>query len=254
MLLESFLHQRSTFVTLTYAAVPGAFSHGGRDWPAGSVNPRDLVLFLKRLRFRIRPVPVRYFGCGEYGEETWRPHYHLALFGIGREATPDVQEAWGLGHVYLGDLTAKSAAYIAGYVTKKMTAQDDERLQGRFPEFARMSRRPGIGSDAVAAIAESLNDREGCKQIGRLGDVVASLRHGGKQMPLGRYLKDKLREALGYEKGLPEGKLLEWLQEMSTVQEAAVRAGTSYRRQLVETQAILNAETKARIWAKKGQL
>lgn len=246
MLLESFLHERSTFVTLTYdqAHYP----------PGGNLVPRDLVLFLKRLRFHIKPVPIRYFGVGEYGEETWRPHYHLALFGIGREATPDVQTAWGKGHVFLGDLTAKSAAYICGYVTKKMTSAEDQRLGGRHPEFARMSRRPGIGHGAIEAIRASLDDREGCKQVGLVGDVPSTLRHGGKQMPLGRYLKDKLREALGYEKGLPEGKLLEWLQEMSTVQEAAIRGGTSYRRQLVETQAILNTETKARIWAKKGSL
>jgi len=247
MLLESYLHSRSTFVTLTYS--PEKLP------PGGSLQPRDLVLFLKRLRFNIRPIKVRYFGVGEYGEETWRPHYHLALFGIGREAQPDIEKAWSLGLVHCGDLTVKSAQYVAGYVTKKMTAIDDPRLNGKHPEFARMSRNPGIGRYAVEVIAATLNDREGCKQIGREGDVPSVLRHGKTKMPLGRYLKEKLRDSLGFdEKTLPEGKFLQWIEEMRAVQETAKSSGTSFRRELVEDQKILNLETRANIWRKKETL
>jgi len=247
MILESYLHARSTFATLTYAP--------DRCPVDGSLQPRDLVLFLKRLRFNIRPLKVRYFGVGEYGEETWRPHYHLALFGIGREAQADIEKAWGLGYVHCGDLTVKSAQYVAGYVTKKMTSVDDPRLAGRYPEFARMSRNPGIGALAVEAIAASMNDREGMKEIAREGDAPSVLRHGKTKMPLGRYLKERLRDSLGFdEKTLPEGKFLQWIEEMRAVQETAKADGTSFRRALVETQAILNMETRARVWRKKESL
>jgi len=247
MLLESYLHARSTFVTLTYAP---------ENLPSdGSLQPRDLVLFLKRLRFNIAPLKVRYFGVGEYGEETWRPHYHLALFGVGREAEQTVQKAWGLGYTHCGDLTVKSAQYVAGYVTKKMTSADDIRLNGRHPEFARMSRNPGIGAHAVEAIAAQLFDREGCKQIALEGDAPAVLKHGKTKMPLGRYLKERLRDSLGFdEKTLPEGKFLQWIEEMRAVQETAKSRGTSFRRELVEDQAILNLETRARVWRKKETL
>lgn len=247
MLLESFMHERNGFVTLTYS--PESMP------PDGSLVPRDAVLFMKRLRRRLEPIKFRYFLVGEYGEESWRPHYHFASFGIGREAEQDIATCWGKGYVHIGDLTVKSAAYIGGYVTKKMTFKDDPRLEGRHPEFARMSRNPGIGNKAVEAIAAALNDREGVKSIGREGDVPGVLRHGGKLMPLGRYLKEKLREALGFdEKTLPEAKFLEWMEEMRVVQEAAKVAGTSYRKALIEEQKIRNTEAKHKVWRKKGSV
>lgn len=36
---------------------------------------------MKRLRKYLEPVKVRFFACGEYGDNTYRPHYHLILFG-----------------------------------------------------------------------------------------------------------------------------------------------------------------------------
>jgi len=34
---------------------------------------------MKRLRFHMGPT--RFFMCGEYGEENFRPHFHALLFG-----------------------------------------------------------------------------------------------------------------------------------------------------------------------------
>lgn len=206
-MLESLTHSDNAFATLTYAE---------DQLPAGgSLMPRHLQLFLKRLRNEVYPSKIRYFGCGEYGDKSERPHYHLALFGVphcrhGRSryihargirrsccAVCDmVMRSWGRGLVDLGSLTAESAAYISGYVTKKMTSKDDARLNGRHPEFARMSLRPGIGFNAmteVAAAIVSLN----------LNDVPSSLRHGTRLMPLGRYLRRKLRERIGRNEEAP---------------------------------------------------
>lgn len=86
------------------------------------------------------------------------------------------------------------AQYICGYVVKKMTGKDDVRLQGRLPEFARMSLRPGIGALSLQEI------RESCVASGyieKVGDVPPGLRHGSRIMPLGRYLRGRLREGLG---------------------------------------------------------
>lgn len=111
-----------------------------------------------------------------------------------------IHEAWGKGNIFLGDLNAQSAAYISGYVVKKMTAKDDLRLQGRYPEFARMSLKPGIGAGAMDDVASALlqyTDEE-------LEDVPGALRHGGKLMPLGRYLRARLRARIGREVKTPE--------------------------------------------------
>lgn len=189
MILESFKHNECSFLTLTY---------DDDHLPAGgTLVPRDVQLFIKRLRKAVAPAALRYFFVGEYGDRSWRPHYHAALFGVGVTASDLVHRAWGLGHVMLGDLTPKSAQYIAGYCTKKMTAVDDPRLGGRHPEFTRMSLRPGIGALALGDLTEILK-RDYCLQhIIDTGDVPNSLKVGGKTMPLGRYMRRKLRELIG---------------------------------------------------------
>ena len=181
MLLETLKHDSNSFATLTYADdfVP----------LNGSLNPRHVQLWLKRFRKEISPVSLRFFLVGEYGDVSQRPHYHAALFGVGPELQDLVAKTWQMGHVMLGDLTVQSARYIAGYVTKKMTRWDDPRLNGRHPEFSRMSLRPGIGASAVPDIALTLLDTDqGRQHLARLSDVPTSLKHGSSDMPLGRLL------------------------------------------------------------------
>lgn len=90
-------------------------------------------------------------------------------------------------------MTEHSVKYVAGYVQKKLTRRDDPRLEGRPPEFALMSLRPGIGALAVSDIASTALF---CDAV----DVPAVLRTNGKIQPLGRYLRKKLREETGIEK------------------------------------------------------
>lgn len=78
IMLEAYGHEgRSSFVTLTYAEafVP----RGLRDAPTLELG--HLQGFIRSLRKRDKAIKVRYFACGEYGERSGRPHYHLALFG-----------------------------------------------------------------------------------------------------------------------------------------------------------------------------
>lgn len=188
LLLESCKHNESSFVTLTYAP---------EFLPAdGSLKPVHLQLFLKRLRKALSPRKIRFFAVGEYGDETFRPHYHLAIFGLGQHELDVVRSAWSMGHVMLGDLSRASAAYIAQYCTKKMTSTDDPRLQGRHPEFTRMSLRPGIGALAIDDLACALSGVDGSRMLADTGDVPYTLKVGGQDIPLGRYLRMKLRRAL----------------------------------------------------------
>lgn len=93
-------------------------------------------------------------------------------------------------------LSAKSAMYIAGYVVKKMTHSSDPRLDGRAPEFARMSLKPGLGALALDAVVSVL--------VQYNLPVPLGLRHGKKILPLGRYLRRKLAEKIsdGTEDGI----------------------------------------------------
>lgn len=160
---EAQMHEANSFVTLTFAP---------ENLPDdGSVKVRDLQLFMKRLRKKIGKV--RFFGCGEYGDNSDRPHYHLILFGydppdrtIWRKTQSGhlvyrsaiLEAVWPFGHVEIGNVTIESAGYVARYVTKKVTGAAAEAHYRRVdpqtgeiyqlsPEFIVMSNKPGIGRD-----------------------------------------------------------------------------------------------------------
>lgn len=204
ILLEAYYHPKSVFITLTY---------NDDNVPIVDGTPvlryEDATRFLERLRFRTRSIqPLRYFLVGEYGETTWRPHYHLVVFGHGVEIEPLVNLAWTeaeehQGFTQVGPLTYDRALYIANYTVKKMTREGDPWLKGRPPEFARMSLKPGIGVPAIGWLADALG-RQQLMEDGKYtpllkirGDVFSTVRIQGKIFPLGRYLRTKLRQAMG---------------------------------------------------------
>lgn len=242
MLLESCFHSESSFCTLTYA--PETLP------PGGSLDPRHLVLWLKRLRKAIAPLRLRYFACGEYGSRTWRPHYHAILFGVSPTmAETYLPSTWGLGLTHVGEATRQSMQYCAHYVTKKNTKAYLEQLGNRHPEFARMSRRPGLGTQAVDAIARAV-------QRSNVSDVPGVLRHEGKDWPMGRLIQNKVRVALGLAEGLSDQAWSEWVDEMRDLQAAAF-ADPKRKGQLkpiVDFAAIHALENKAAIFKTEGRL
>lgn len=192
LMLESRLHKSSIFATLTY---------NKDNLPSdGNVSVREAQLFIKRLRKQSEGNRLRYFIVGEYGDESWRPHYHAVLFGL---RSPDaVKAAWPYGFVHCGSVTHESAGYVAGYAVKRFTVAGDERLGGRAPEFARMSLRPGIGAGAMKFVAKSVVDEDGV--IRYVDDVPKVVRMFGRKLPLGRYLRRQIRVALGRSAETPE--------------------------------------------------
>lgn len=147
------------FLTLTYDE---------DHLPAGETLVKaDLQKFFKRLR-KNTGEKVRYFACGEYGDERERPHYHACIMGLDlrdlrpwacRKGNPSfrsetIEKSWQLGNSEVGTLTFESAAYVARYTVKGSRRQKSDsvdvetgELFTREPEFAIMSRKPGIGFD-----------------------------------------------------------------------------------------------------------
>jgi len=252
LMLESLTHKENCFVTLTYNN-----DHHPID---GSLDPRHLQLWIKRLRKRLHPTRVRYYAVGEYGDDTQRPHYHLALFGVGYGCKQALEETWEKGFVMVGDLNFKSAQYIAGYVTKKMTKKDDPRLNGRHPEFARMSNRPGIGALAMEVIASSMITKDG-EILGLDDDVPEHLRHGGKKWPLGRYLKRRLRKELRTDEDTPKSTLQRWKAEVSSLREdfldnSSHEKAVNFKEFILglNLQKVRNFESKAKIYNQRRSL
>lgn len=141
-----------------------------------SLVPQDVQQFMKSLRTHLtRRNPstrIRFYAVGEYGEQTHRPHYHIALFGEDFSGdrtfrrtsgdyqcfeSPTLNRLWQHGRHEIGELTTDSAAYIARYVMKKVNGKKADEHYRRetpdgevyylYPEFSHMSRRPGIGRD-----------------------------------------------------------------------------------------------------------
>lgn len=124
---ESLLHPHNGFITLTY--------DDNHLPPGAKLSKPDLQNFLKRLRFKLGKEKLRYFACGEYGEETRRPHYHLLTFGKdfrGNELalsetefhSPYIEDLWPYGHHRIGTVQAGACFYVAGYETKKLGDPD----------------------------------------------------------------------------------------------------------------------------------
>lgn len=278
LFLESLLHSDFSFVTLTYDE---------EHLPeGGALKKEDASLWLKRIRKAVYPRKLRFYLVGEYGDQTERPHFHVALFGYPScfnykfndkvslfyrskcqcMSCSTVRSTWSKGKVDVGTLTLESAQYIAGYVTKKMTKADDPRLKGRPPEFARMSLRPGIGAGAMVNVGEQLLTNGGCELILREGDVPTALKQGKKSLPLGRYLRKKLREFMGFpETGGQKEGLKIWEEEMREVFKEALNGERifnpevrqdAYKRILLQknAQKVLNLESKAKIFKKGGSL
>lgn len=257
-MLEAELHPQNAFLTLTYADEHLPVLSNGR----ATLVHQDARDWLKRLRKKIEPTKVRYFLVGEYGDESNRPHYHVALFnfppcrrgttGFGM-SQPDwsrccaschmVGSTWGKGKVYVGSLETSSAQYVAGYVLKKMTRYDDPRLDGRDPEFARMSLKPGIGAywmDEVASTFMQFNLEK--TQV----DVPSTLRHGSKHWPIGRYLQRRLRKLVGRDEKTPQAVIDKAQSQVSDVREAAFNASESFEEALARKMKPVAARNKAR--------
>lgn len=195
--LETYGNKDSYFITLTYDPnhIPNNTVKVIRDGKyvnekvnlenGGSLDQRDMQLFIKRLRdywkHHHNAENIRFFYCGEYGEKGGRAHYHLIIFGLTnlqeyleyyfttkdgnviyrqKMTDPDPEKnyifdrLWKNGLVTVGSVTYNSANYVARYTLKK-TFRKEEGLNekeyyekvGKYPEFIRMSRKPGIGRE-----------------------------------------------------------------------------------------------------------
>lgn len=149
-LMESKYHPPGScwFLTLTFDEL----------WCPKSVCKKDLSDFMRRLRDHYGIEGIRFFGCGEYGEQGGRPHYHLILFGCpikdlrtydaSRDlyTSPTISHLWPFGFSTIGHVTEKSCAYVARYTSKKTGARKG---------FLLMSRMPGIGKYYLMATART---------------------------------------------------------------------------------------------------
>lgn len=179
-MVEANQYKYNWFLTLTYDdlhlpynTMPIVNTDSGEVFEVNAnlptLYPKHLTKFVKDLRRRFEyhynHTGLRFFSCGEYGEKSARPHYHMILFNIPEEAhnklefwkstgsdsslftSPDIDQCWTYGISGVGFVTYQSAAYCARYVMKKQTGVGSSVYSDLCiePEFCNMSRKPGIG-------------------------------------------------------------------------------------------------------------
>lgn len=214
--LEGKDHEHCLFVTLTYSneflPVQLYDTKTGEciaGHPLGCLDKRAVQLFLKRLRKKMSPTPLRIFYAGEYGDEKQRPHYHLVLWGLPYDQRDYIFNSWTDPHTktlmcdpdYLTVEIPKSnwdvAQYCNKYVVKSMTKTDDPRLEGRPPEFCEGSL--GIGLPFVKNIVDALKTDSAEFYFKTYHDIPRTIKMDGKILVLDRYLRQKVLEGLGKE-------------------------------------------------------
>ena len=202
-MLELQYHDSAFFVTLTYddLHVPKSYYPDpatGEAHTSLTLCKRDFQLWMKRLRKKFSDDKIRFFACGEYGGQTKRPHYHAIIFGLHLDDlvkyktvkegdsyytyynSDSLQDTWPNGFVVVGQVTWESCAYVARYVTKKLSGEQAEFYKkfNLVPEFSDMSRRPGI--------ARQFYDEHG-KDIYNNAYINVSTPKGGRKFKPPRY-------------------------------------------------------------------
>lgn len=166
----------SLFVTLTY---------DDEHVPEGlNVNKRDIQLFLKRLRKNFSAGELRYYIVSEYGDHTFRPHYHGLFFfqhppQNERILYDTISNAWQNGFCKYGRVELASIVYCTKYCLKKTSTPP-----GRVPVFRLMSKmKGGLGSFYVENMGSFHVDT---------GQYV-SVFDNGQRTRMPRYYKDLLK-------------------------------------------------------------
>ncbi|MDV4044514.1 hypothetical protein CMT37_17000 [Elizabethkingia anophelis] len=181
-LTEELKHATSAyFVTFTYSDEMISFfaQECYSDNGLLTLNYRHFQLFMKRAR-KLQKSKIKYYTAGEYGSQTFRPHYHAIVFNV-----EDIQafiNTWDYGHCHVGSVSEKSIYYTLKYVSKGiLDSQVRDKDDDRKPEKALMSKNLGL-EYLSPAVVKYLKD-----------DVSRNyMMLGGTTLPLPRYYKDKI--------------------------------------------------------------
>lgn len=175
--------EHAYFITLTYddehLPIPEKVYYGEDEkayfendgtWIEGTLVKEDFVKFRDRLRkhldYRGKLFNFKFFGAGEYGETTGRPHYHAILMSCHLDTkqfygaykkpnqtyetwkSKELEKLWPFGMVDVATCNWQDAAYVARYTAKKWLKSSDPweyYMRGKIPEFITMSKN--IGDD-----------------------------------------------------------------------------------------------------------
>lgn len=241
----------ASFITLTYSDDYIVRNDSGHPILIKS----DLQKFFKRLRYFTSEYendyktknlsyhqtatfkPIKYYAVGEYGGETYRPHYHTIAFNIPKGVISQLPKIWKFGFVRIDPVNRSTIGYVTKYITK-VDSRDIERMDLTKP-FRLISK--GVGEAYV-------NDDN--RKYHQQSDSLYTINRGHRQK-IGKYLENKIhtddywKERVSEEKrSFAEQKKEEYIQKLK-------RGETSYTDQKRKQEAF---ETKVNLNNKRKKL
>lgn len=187
-LSEEQKHSLNTyFVTLTYRDEDLVFSSCSSldlkcRFPI--LCKRDVQLFIKRLRKQTK-MKFKYFFCGEYGPQTYRPHYHGLIFCQGVMNSEEVLSAWSHQDLILNCFAlarpGAAQAYCTKYLQKTLFLPCWIRDVKEYMPFNMMSKGLGITLFEDPQVYEH-----------KVMNSDATIFYDGRKVKMPRYYRDKL--------------------------------------------------------------
>jgi hypothetical protein len=134
---------------------------------------------MKRLRKLTDPaIKLKYFAVGEYGSDTYRPHYHAIIFNSNQS---DIEQCWPHGRTHIDLVNGNTVAYTTKYMHKGRLIpvhQNDDRL----PEFQLTSKGLGLNYITRASVEYHTSDLTRNYVVGE----------GGVKIPMPAIYRQKL--------------------------------------------------------------
>lgn len=168
------------FLTLTYSEESVPWGNG--QMTLDKLRFQKFVKTINEWQRRQGNPAMRYYGTGEYGTLTNRPHYHLIAFNISKETRNRLSELWPEGMIYRRNVGVESIEYV----TKYLIDADEEYIHKEKPS-AIMSKRPALGINYVNRAGE-WNYKSGMTSE----EIKYYALWKGKKHRLPRLFKDKI--------------------------------------------------------------
>lgn len=155
-----------------------------------TLNRYDLEKFIKRLRQNHKRTgdtkesvwnnlkkedKIKFYAAGEYGEDRFRPHYHLIIYNTSEQA---ILKSWKLGSIDIQKASSRTIGYLMKYLDKRIGAEKDYT---KAKEFNTMSE--GIGKNYITK-----NKDWHRRNI----DVLFVTNSNGVRIPMPKYYRNQI--------------------------------------------------------------
>lgn len=221
------------FLTLTYSE---------EQCPDG-LEKRHMQLFWKKIRRAQSRLlhnrrshtlsQIKHLTCGEYGDQTRRPHYHAAALGlvindlkkwdIENSTSETISNIWGMGIVTISPLTEDRINYVAGYVLKKAgyrkqiyCTEEGEELQSPYRDMSK-----GLGKAWIQKYQTDLRN--------------GYLQHKGAKHTIPRYYMDIISKNTQLKEYIEDQKTQNW-KELTDQDRKLLHTGEKIRQKEIREQ------------------